>query len=102
VVEESQGVMIAAALAKSGVAVTVHDPLALDGARAVLGDRVTYAASMKEAVAEAGLVLLATPDPAFAGLQTLLADREVMVIDCWRGLAPGPSVIQLGRNPSNI
>jgi UDPglucose 6-dehydrogenase len=102
VVEESQGVMIAAALTKSGVAVTVHDPLALDGARAVLGDRVAYAASMKEAVAEAGLVLLATPDPAFAGLQALLADRDVTVIDCWRGLEPGPRVIQLGRGPSNI
>jgi UDPglucose 6-dehydrogenase len=102
VVEESQGVMIAAALANSGVAVTVHDPLALDAARAVLGDRVTYAASVKEAVAEAGLVLLATPDPAFAGLQALLADREVIVIDCWRGLQPGPRVIQLGRSSSNI
>ncbi len=88
-VEESQGVMIAAALASGGVAVTVHDPLALDAARAVLGDRVTDAASVKEAVAEAGLVLLATPDPAFAGVQALLADREVIVIDCWRGLEAG-------------
>jgi UDPglucose 6-dehydrogenase len=102
VVEESQGVMIAAALADSGVAVTVHDPLALESARAVLGARVAYAASMAEAVTGAGLVLIATPDAAFAGLDDLLAGRDVTVIDCWRSLKEGPRVIQLGRGPESM
>ena len=50
VVEESQGVMIARALAAAGHAVLIADPVALESAAAVLGDTVTPMSTAEAAV----------------------------------------------------
>jgi UDPglucose 6-dehydrogenase len=102
VVEESQGLMLAQDLARGGIAVTVHDPLALENARAVLGDAVSYAGDLDAAVDGAALVVIATPDPAFRALPAILAPRTgIAVFDCWRLLpdAPqGPRIRKLGMD----
>jgi len=102
VVEESQGLMLAADLAARGVAVTAYDPLALANARAVLGKSVRYAAGLEEAVADAAVIVIATPDPAFRGLPALLERRggHPIVFDCWRlltGLPVPARIIGLGQ-----
>jgi UDPglucose 6-dehydrogenase len=101
VVEESQGVMLAGDLSQSGVAVTVHDPLALGNAKAVLGNNVGYAADMESAVEDAAVVVIATPDPAFRDLPRILESRiGIVVFDCWRLLPAeqGRNVVSLGVN----
>lgn len=91
VVEESQGVMLAQELAQGGVRVAIHDPLALDSARQVLGDRVRYADNLADAVAGAAVIVIATPDPAFRAVSGFLERRSdgAVIVDCWR-LLPGP------------
>jgi len=103
VVEESQGVMIARALAAAGHAVLVADPVALDGAIAVLGDTVTPIGSAEAAVAGAGVVVVTTPDPHFAALPPACFAGKA-VVDCWRilpaAVAEVADVVHLGRGPA--
>jgi UDPglucose 6-dehydrogenase len=103
VVEESQGVMIARALAAAGHAVLVADPVALDSAVAVLGDTVTPIGSAEAAVAEAGIVVVTTPDRTFAALPAACFAGKA-VVDCWRilpaSVAEIADVVHLGRGPA--
>ncbi|HUZ62799.1 MAG TPA: nucleotide sugar dehydrogenase [Acetobacteraceae bacterium] len=104
VVEESQGVMIARRLAQAGHAVVVADPLALDGAAAVLGDSVLPAATPEAAIAMAKIVVVATPAAEFAALrpEAFTAEgRRRIVLDCWRVLPPAlaevAEIVHIGR-----
>lgn len=103
VIEQSQGILLASALAKAGYGVIVHDPAANEAARAVLGRAASYAASPEEAVAAADIVVLVVPWPqysAFFAAWRGSAGNKV-VIDCWRlvdvdRVAPAMRVVQLG------
>lgn len=103
VVEESQGVMIARALAAAGHAVLVADPVALESAIAVLGDTVTPIGSAEAAVAEAGVIVVTTPDRTFAALPPACFAGKA-VVDCWRilpaSVAEIADVVHLGRGPA--
>jgi len=105
VVEQAQGLMLAAALEKTGRRVIVHDPLALDAARSVLGPGVAIAASAAEAVGRADAVVVMVPcteyKAFFAGWSGGGPTR--LIVDCWRLVNPdltsaGLRVLQLGRN----
>ena len=102
VVEESQGVMLAADLAADGTSVTVYDPLALGNARALLGKSVGYAASLGEAVAGADVLVITTPDSAFQALPQLTeGGKDVVIFDCWGLLAQAPAwarIVRIGVN----
>ena len=87
VIEESQGVLLAARLAQAGYRVTVYDPAATDAATALLGSAVQGAGSMADCVRDAGLIVLATPWAEFTRLRP--ADfrnggQPPVIIDCWR------------------
>jgi UDPglucose 6-dehydrogenase len=90
VVEESQSVMVAQLLAQAGYAVQVHDPQALDQARAVLGDLVTYCPTPKDCVKGAAAVVLLTNWPLYAQLPWLSLAKSVgpdpLFLDCWGAL----------------
>jgi len=91
VVEESAGVAIADALANAGHAVTAYDPLAGDEAAKELDGRVRIAATLGDALADADVVLITTPDRAFTSLDvdTLVgASGRVTLVDFWRLLEP--------------
>ncbi len=107
VVEESQGVLIARALAGLGHRVLVADPLALDGAMAVLGGAAVPACDAAAAVAEAEMVVVATPDRQFAALPVACFAANgggKVVLDCWRilpaAVADVADVVHLGRGPA--
>lgn len=94
VVEESQGLYLAKALSDAGVRVVAYDPLAAESARAELGDRVIVLDSLRECLAQADVVLITTPDPAFQRLTAVDFDHQqptVTVIDCWRILDLEPA-----------
>ncbi len=100
VVEESQGVMIARALAAAGHAVLIADPVALDSATAVLGDTVTPMSTAEAAVAAAAVIVVTNPDRSFAALAPASFAGKA-VVDCWRILPESvgevADVIHLGR-----
>ena len=83
IVEESQAIFIARALARSGVQVVAYDPLANESARAELQDEVTILGSANECVAVADVVVIATPDAAFRAFSQD-EFRGKTVVDCWR------------------
>lgn len=90
VVEESQGLALARRLAERGAAVTIYDSLALETARAALGDVVEFATTVEEALHDADVVIVATPSDEFRELRASdvrSPTRRVLVVDCWRMLA---------------
>lgn len=104
VVEESQGVMIARALAAAGHAVLIADPVALEGAAAVLGDTVTPMSTAEAAVEAASVIVVANPDRSFAGLAPERFTGKA-VVDCWRllpeAVAEIADVVHLGRGAAS-
>lgn len=89
VVEESQGLELARALADEGFRVTVYDPLGMRNAERVLNRAVAYARSAEECIQQVELVVIATPWDEFKRLrphQFARTPRRV-VLDCWRMLS---------------
>jgi UDPglucose 6-dehydrogenase len=92
VIEESQGVMLARALAGSGVQVMAYDPLAMDNARRTLGGTIEFAPSAAACVGEAAVVVIATPWDEFKRLSPRDLDsangRRPVIFDWWNMLQP--------------
>lgn len=86
VIEESQGIYLVKALSRAGARVVAYDPLAGEMARAELGDQAVILDSVAECLAQADLVLITTPDPAFRTLtaKDLGNKSKVTVVDFWR------------------
>ena len=87
VVEESAALALAKQLVDAGHPVLVYDPLALDGARAVLGEAVRYAGSVAECLASADAVVVANPCSEWKSLGPEDFPRRsppFAVLDCWR------------------
>ncbi len=99
VVEESQGVMIAGDLASAGISVAVYDPLAMEGARWALKDKVRYGQNLADAVRNASTIVIATPSREYAEAADLLCKAGVTIIDCWRVLPDGgdATIVHVGR-----
>jgi UDPglucose 6-dehydrogenase len=90
VIEESQGVMLAKALADEGFEVVAHDPMALGPAGSVLGATVRLASSAEEAVSRADVIAIITPWAEYAAIspEWVGDGRTRFIIDCWRQLDP--------------
>lgn len=106
VIEESQGVYVAQALARHGARVVAYDPLAGPAARSKLEDQALVMDSLLDCIAQAEVVLVTTPDPLFKKLaaQDFLAGKKsVTVVDFWRTLEkelagkPGIHYLAIGR-----
>jgi UDPglucose 6-dehydrogenase len=91
VVEESQGVMLANRLAADGFATSVFDPAALPDAAAVLAPSISYARALVECVESCHVLVLMVALPEFREIPALLRERArkpLVIVDCWRQLAP--------------
>jgi len=84
VIDEAPGFLLAKSLVESGATVVVHDAMAMDAVRRVLGDRVRYATTADEAIAGSDVVVITNPDKAYAALQLASIPRSTIVIDAWR------------------
>lgn len=89
VVEEAFGLLLAQELVAAELPVVIFDPLA-DAPRvasACKGAKV--AGSTEECIAQAGVVVLATPWPEFSKIPAAVwrsTDAPRVVVDCWRAL----------------
>jgi UDPglucose 6-dehydrogenase len=104
VVEESQGVTLAARLLDLGRRVIVFDPLAIPAALAVLRHPVEVAASAADCVERSSLVVVMTPWPEFSQVPVEAYRRQgerLPVLDCWRMTPPSArevaDVVYLGQ-----
>jgi len=87
VIEESQGVGLAARLSEAGREVYVHDPLALSNAMAVLLDKVVPLRSAEECVKAADVLIVTTPWKQFSEIPASAfarAQGRLQILDCWR------------------
>ncbi|OLB93123.1 MAG: UDP-glucose/GDP-mannose dehydrogenase family protein [Chloroflexi bacterium] len=105
VIEESAGFLLAKSLVGSGASVTVHDPMAMDSARGVLGDQVIYASNVDEAIKEKDVIVIMNPDRAYADLDMATIPQSTLVIDAWRILrkkaGDRPNYVGLGLGDDN-
>jgi UDPglucose 6-dehydrogenase len=85
VVEQSQGVALAARLIAEGREVIAYDPKALENAQTVTGSMIA-AASAEDCVRRASIVVVMTPWPEFRSipLSAFTRPQRLIVIDCWR------------------
>jgi len=89
VIEEAAAIKLVEELVKNGVKVFVYDPLAMENTKALFGDKIKYASSVKECVAAAPVCVITTPDKEFKTFgESGFQNREMTVIDCWRILDP--------------
>jgi UDPglucose 6-dehydrogenase len=90
VIEESQGVALAAKLSEQRREVYVHDPMALAGAMAMLQDKVVPMSSAEECVKAVDVLVITTPWPQFGEIAPSAFARSrgrLQILDCWRILA---------------
>ena len=88
-VTESSGMRLIEKLADTDLQVLAFDPLAVDAARAVLGDRVTYLHSAETCLEQADVCVLVNPEPiSCQAIENYRHRKSIVVIDCWRKLRP--------------
>jgi UDPglucose 6-dehydrogenase len=89
VIEQSPAIALALHLIELGTSVIVHDPEAMDHTRQTLGNRVSYAASMEDAIAQGDFILLMTGWDEYKRLSPEHFKgraRRPVILDCWRML----------------
>jgi UDPglucose 6-dehydrogenase len=99
VIEDSQGVAIAAELAAAGYRVIISDPQSTAAATAVLGNRVEPVPEAGTCAEMSDLLIIATPWPAFRELPREAlqrSGRRVIIVDCW-GLLPAEDFRDVAR-----
>jgi len=86
VVEQSQGVALAARLIEEGHEVVVYDPKALDCGNDALPTPIVAAQSAEDCVRRSAMVVVMTPWPEFRAipLDAFTRSPRMTVIDCWR------------------
>jgi len=87
VVEQSQGVLLAQALAAEGIPVIAYDPAAMNNTRRLLNGSLRLAESLEICVEQADVLVITTPWEVFRHLEPALLRRggkPRVLIDCWR------------------
>jgi UDPglucose 6-dehydrogenase len=95
VIERSFGVDLAGWLAAEGRRVIGWDPMAMEEARKVLGDRIAYARSAEACLSQSHVAVVINPMKEFATVDWSAAART-RVLDPWRCLAPA-DVQKIGK-----
>lgn len=89
VIEESPAIKLIEELLKRDLEVIVYDPLAMDNTRALLGDNILYASSIKDCFANASVCIITTQAEELKSIDgSYIVHNPTTVIDCWRMLKP--------------
>ncbi|MFH1504741.1 MAG: nucleotide sugar dehydrogenase [Candidatus Omnitrophota bacterium] len=83
IIEDSQAVDIVELLINEGYKVKVYDPQALEYARGVFGDKVSYAKSSQECADEADVLVITTPWEEFKSIDFSGSKKGMCILDCW-------------------
>ena len=109
VVDASQGLLLADALANEGIQVVAFDPAAMGEAKKLLGESVRFAESAQCCIKQSNLIVLTTPWREFEDLDPgyFAPAGSRKLIDCWRILEHSPvaevtEYSPLGIGPAEI
>jgi UDPglucose 6-dehydrogenase len=110
VVEESQGILLAEALAEHDVRVLGYDPLARAEVLQKYQGKIEMVDSLRECIDSSDVVFITTPDPAFRDLRKedfFRGRKPKTVVDFWRmlkGELEGGSInyIPVGMSATNV
>lgn len=81
IIEDSQAIDIVDLLINEGFKIVVYDPQALEFAKGVFGNAVTYAKDSRQCVQQADIVLISTPWDEFKNID--ITDTKKAFLDCW-------------------
>lgn len=104
VIEASPAVSLIQELAIEDVDVTIFDPLAMEAARAIFDDEISYAASVEDCLKSSPVCVLTLISGEYKkALENFTPESPLTVIDCWRQLDSEKlsneiKVIALGRS----
>lgn len=88
-IEASPAIKLIKNLLKQGIKITVYDPLAIDNTKAVFGNKIKYASSLKNCLGESNIWVITTPDEEFKRInKSYINHFSGVIIDCWRILKP--------------
>jgi UDPglucose 6-dehydrogenase len=89
VIEQSPGVSLIQELVIDDVDVTIYDPLAMESARTVFDDEISYAHSIEDCLMSAPVCVLTLMSKGFKeAIENFEPEKTLTVIDCWRQLEP--------------
>lgn len=90
IVEESAAIKLIEELLCHKLHITVYDPQAMDNTRAIFGDAINYASTLKECLDSSECWIIALPYDEFKVLDDSYISRNpTTLIDCWRVIDPG-------------
>lgn len=88
IIEESHSIILAKALVAAGYQVALHDPMALDVTRGLLGNDALYHSDLYECLTGASAIALLTDWPEYGALDwgriLKLAGSGTFILDSWR------------------
>jgi UDPglucose 6-dehydrogenase len=89
VIVESPAIRLIDVLVRHGVQVSAYDPLAIENTRAVFGDKIAYATSARDCLAQSSVCVITTRDEEFKRIdESYIVHEPTTIIDCWRLLEP--------------
>lgn len=89
VIVESPAIKLIERLLDDGLNVIAYDPLAMENAKKIFGDRVTFASSVKECLSASSFCVITTQDREFRELdESYISHNQTTILDCWRFLDP--------------
>lgn len=89
VIEQSPGISLIQELVIDDVDVTIYDSLAMDSARTVFDDEISYAHSIEDCLKSAPVCVVTLMSKEFKeAVENFEPEKTLTVIDCWRQLEP--------------
>jgi UDPglucose 6-dehydrogenase len=88
-IEGSPAIRLIHELVQQGVGVVAYDRLAMENVRGVFGDKIGYAKSVRDCLAQSGLCVFTTRDEEFKDIdESYIVRHPAVILDCWRLLEP--------------
>ena len=85
VIEESPAIKIIQLLLEKNIKITVYDPLAMENAKKIFGNKIYYASSPKECFVKSAFCIIATQAKEFKKIdESYIIHNPTTIFDCWR------------------
>lgn len=87
VIEESTGLFLSKLLIKKNIRVHLHDPLALENTKKILGDKknIKYFKNLKDCISSSDIIVITTNWQEYKNIKTSwLENGKKIIIDSWR------------------
>lgn len=87
VIDESAGLLLAKYLIDKNILLNLYDPLALDNAEKILGEKAKYIDDLEKCIADSDILVITTNWPHFKDVNIeWFDDQSKTIIDTWRML----------------